>query len=79
MPVRNKKDGVAKCFSRVTFFLYTDQQVKQYEGSDTIKQWFSDFFDILEEYNEFKYFNREEFKICLDCKENFDKYHNEKF
>jgi hypothetical protein len=63
---------ISKCFSRVTFFFYTDQQVKQYEGSDTIKQWFSKFFDILEEYNEFKYFNREEFKIYLDSKENFD-------
>ena len=64
---------ISKCFSGTTFFLYTDEQVKSYENSETKKNWTDKYFDILETYNEFGYFKREKFNILFDSKENFDK------
>jgi len=63
---------ISRCFSGTTFFLYTDEQVKQYENSETRKIWTNKYFDLLEPYNEFGYFKREKFNIYLDSKENFD-------
>lgn len=63
---------ISRCFSGTTFFLYTDEQVKQYENSETRKIWADKYFDLLEPYNEFGYFQREKFNIYLDSKENFD-------
>lgn len=63
---------ISNAFSGVTFFLYTDEQVRQYELSDTRKLWADKYFDLLEPYNEFGYFKREHFNIYLDSKENFD-------
>lgn len=70
----NNKDlwEISKCFSGVTFFLYTDQQVKEYENSHTRKLWADRYFDLLEPYNEFGYFERDKFNVYLDSKENFD-------
>jgi hypothetical protein len=64
---------ISRAFSGATFFLYTDEQVKQYENSGIKRQWADQYFDILEPYNQFGYFKRETFTICLDSKENFDK------
>ena len=63
---------ISRCFSKTTFFLYTDEQVKQYENSETRKIWTEKYFDILEPYNEFGYFERDKYRINLDSKENFD-------
>jgi hypothetical protein len=63
---------ISRCFSGTTFFLYTDEQVKQYENSETRKIWADKYFDLLEPYNEFGYFKRDKFNIYLDSKENFD-------
>ncbi len=63
---------ISKCFSGTTFLLYTDEQVKQYETSETRKMWADKYFDILERYDEFGYFKRDKFNIYLDSKENFD-------
>ena len=70
----NHKDlwEISTCFSGVTFFLYTDQQVKECEKGDTQKLWADSYFDLLDQYNEFGYFKRDMFNICLDSKENFD-------
>lgn len=59
-------------FSATIFFLYTDKQVKQYEKSEERKIWAEKYFDLLEPYNEFGYFKRNEFIVYLDSKENFD-------
>ena len=64
---------ISRAFSGVTFFLYTDQQIKEYENSAVRKLWTDKYFDILEPYNQFGYFKREDFNIYLDSKENFDK------
>ena len=63
---------ISRGFGGVTFFLYTDQQVKNYKESKMIKEWSDKFFSLLEPYNEFGYFKRKEFLISLDSKENFD-------
>jgi len=63
---------ISRCFSVTTFFLYTDQQVKQYENSEMRKIWADKYFDLLEPYNVFGYFKRDQFNIYLDSKENFD-------
>ena len=63
---------ISKCFSETTFFLYTDEQVKEYKNSDARKMWANKYFDLLEAYNQFGYFKRAEFNIHLDSKENFD-------
>jgi hypothetical protein len=63
---------ISRCFSGTTFFLYTDEQVKQYENSETRKIWADKYFDLLEPYNEFGYFKRDKFNVNLDSKENFD-------
>lgn len=63
---------ISRCFSLTTFFLYTDEQVKQYENSETRKIWADKYFDLLEPYNEFGYFKRDKFNVYLDSKENFD-------
>lgn len=63
---------ISRSFSATTFFLYTDEQVKQYENSEMRKIWADKYFDLLEHYNEFGYFKREKFNIHFDSKENFD-------
>ena len=70
----NNKDiwEIAKAFSGVTCFLYTDKQLKKYQESETHKQWNEQYFDLLEDYDEFGYFKKEYFSIYLDSKQNFD-------
>ena len=63
---------ISRAFSGTTFFLYTDEQVKCYENSETRKIWADKYFDLLEPYNEFGYFKRDKFNVYLDSKENFD-------
>jgi hypothetical protein len=63
---------ISRFFSGTTFFLYTDEQVRQYENSETRKIWTDKYFDLLEPYNEFGYFKRDKFNVYLDSKENFD-------
>lgn len=64
---------ISRCFSSTTFFVYTEEQVKHYEISETRKIWADKYFDLLEPFNEFSYFKRDTFNIDLDSKENFDK------
>jgi hypothetical protein len=63
---------ISSAFSGVTFFMYTDEQVKHYENSETKRFWAGKYFNLLEPYNEFDYFKRDKFNISLDSKENFD-------
>lgn len=63
---------ISRAFSGATFFLYTNEQVKHYENSEIRKVWADKYFDLLEPYNEFGYFRRNDFNVYLDSKENFD-------
>ncbi|MDM8173166.1 MAG: hypothetical protein QHC79_17715 [Pseudosphingobacterium sp.] len=64
---------ISRVDSYVTFFLFTEQQVQQYEHSETRKIWADEYFKLLKPYDEFGYFKRDNFNIFLDSKENFDK------
>ncbi|MCL2119941.1 MAG: hypothetical protein FWH27_16105 [Planctomycetaceae bacterium] len=63
---------ISRFGSRVTFFVFTEKQVEKYKESEVRKEWASQYFDLLEPYNEFGYFRRKKFSIRLDSKENFD-------
>jgi len=63
---------IAPRFSEVTYFFYTEEQEKKYQVSETHKKWNEQYFDLLMNYDEFKYFKKEYFSIYLDSKENFD-------
>lgn len=63
---------ISRAFSGTTFFFYTDEQVKKYENSDTVKNWTDKYYELLTQYDEFKYFKKDSFSIYLDSKENFD-------
>lgn len=70
----NNKDiwKISNALSRTTFFLYTDKQLKKYKNSKELKKWEDNYFELLKLYDEFGYFKRDDFKIYLDSKENFD-------
>lgn len=63
---------ISRGLSGVTFFVYTKEQERHYENSEERKVWADKYFDLLEPYNEFGYFNRDMFNVYLDSKENFD-------
>ena len=64
---------ISRGFEGATFFLYTDDQVQKYEQSGTRQEWSIQYLELLKQYDEFNYFNRNNFSITLDSKENFDK------
>lgn len=60
-------------FTIPTFFMFTDEKVKEYEKPE-IKEIFADkYFDFIKPFDEFDYFKREDIQVYLDSKENFDK------
>lgn len=63
---------ISRSFSRVTFFLYTDKQTREYEKSPTREEWTDRYFALLKQYDEFDYLKRDTFSIFVDSKENFD-------
>ncbi|WP_242015700.1 hypothetical protein [Robertkochia marina] len=63
---------ISRAFSGVTFFLYTDEQLKKYQDSETLKKWKNQYYELLKEYDEFGYFKSDYFYFFLDSKENFD-------
>jgi hypothetical protein len=63
-------------FSGVTFFVYTNVQLREYEDSPEKEKWADAYFKILEPHDEFGYYKRELFGISLDSKENFDTNYN---
>ncbi|GAA3579531.1 hypothetical protein [Snuella lapsa] len=63
---------IERRFNTVTYFLYTDEQLKKYQDSEIHKQWSNQYFDLLKEYDEFGYFKKDFYYVFLDSKENFD-------
>jgi hypothetical protein len=63
---------ILNSFAIATFFLFTDEQVIQYEMTDLKAGWSKKYFEILKEYDEFNYWSESEFSIKFDSKENFD-------
>jgi len=57
----------------VTFFFHTDKQADNAKETGYIHQLADKYFEILKKYDIFDYFDRKEFSISVDSKENFDK------
>ena len=64
--------SISRFFSAPTFFLYTNNQARFYKNSEIRKIWTDKYFELLEPYNDFGYFERDKFEIYLDSKENFE-------
>lgn len=60
-------------FSTPTFFMFTDAKVKEYDKPEIKKVWADRFYDLIKPFDEFGYFRREDIRVYLDSKENFDK------
>lgn len=63
---------ISRIFYGVTFFLHTDEQVKKYQGSEIHENWKKQYYNLLKQYDEFRYFNKNTINFYLDSKENFD-------
>ncbi len=60
-------------FNIPTFFMFTDEKVKEYDKPEIKKMWADKFFDFIKPFDEFNYFKRTDIQVYLDSKENFDK------
>lgn len=56
-----------------TFFMFTDEQVREYDKPEVKSVWADKYFDLLKPFDEFNYLTIDEVKVFLDSKENFDK------
>jgi len=60
-------------YSSTTFFFNTESQIEEYSKNGTKEELSKNYFNLLNKYDEFGYFNNETFSILLDSKENFGK------
>ena len=63
---------ISRCFDSVTFFFYTDAQVKQYETAGLREACAREYSHLVQPYDEFGYFERRGVAVYFDSKENFD-------
>ncbi len=63
---------ISRAGAATIFFLFTKEQVTQYERSDLHKDWSNRYYELLKPYDEFGYYKQEDFWVNLDSKENFD-------
>ena len=63
---------ISRCLANVVFFLYKDKHVKQYEERGFIDIWSEMYLGLLNRYDEFGFFTKDNFHVKLDSKENFD-------
>ena len=59
-------------FTIPTFFMFTDEKVREYDKPEIKKMWADKYFDFVKPFDEFDYFKRENIQVYLDSKENFD-------
>lgn len=70
---KNKKVWTLwRCYGNATLFVFKDEHKEEILKSDFFKQFENKYFHILKEYDEFDYWERDEFKIGIDSKQNFD-------
>ncbi|WPO77073.1 hypothetical protein [Flavobacterium sp. KACC 22761] len=60
-------------FTIPTFFMFTDEKVKEYDRSEIKKMWADKYYEFVKPFDEFNYFNRNDIQVFIDSKENFDK------
>ncbi len=63
---------ISRCFGHITFFFFTDQQMKKYIAQGKQKEYADLYFEILKPHDEFGYLKRSSFKVYFDSKENFE-------
>ena len=70
----NNKDlwKISRFFSSATFFFYTDEQVIEYSKDESMKIFEEAYFNLIKPYDEFDYIKKENFRLNIDSKENFD-------
>jgi hypothetical protein len=60
-------------FTIPTFFMFTDEKVKEYDKPEIKSAWADKYYDFVKPFDEFNYFKRTDIQVYLDSKENFDK------
>ncbi len=60
-------------FTIPTFFMFTDEKVKEYDKPEIKTMWADKFFNLIKPFDEFNYFKKTDIQVYLDSKENFDK------
>ncbi|HSF66558.1 MAG TPA: hypothetical protein VLA67_03910 [Nitrospiraceae bacterium] len=70
----NNKDlwEISRLFESVTFFFYTDAQVRKYEAAGLRDLYADEYARLLQAYDEFGYFQKRGVSANFDSKENFD-------
>jgi hypothetical protein len=63
---------ISRCFDSVTLFVHKDEQKEKIKNSAEFKLIENKYFELLKEYDEFNYWKKEEFRIGIDSKQNFD-------
>lgn len=64
--------GISHGFGNVTFFFFTDEQIKKYETKGKKEEYASMYFELLKPHDEFGYLKRHQFRIHFDSKQNLD-------
>ena len=63
---------IRTCFDGVTFFLYTDAQLKVHQDKGVRDLYIREYSRLTEQYDEFGYLRTRGISVSLDSKENFD-------
>lgn len=59
-------------FTIPTFFMFTDEKVKEYDKPEIKSMWADKYYDFVKPFDEFNYFTRDGIQVFMDSKENFD-------
>ena len=59
-------------FTIPTFFMFTDEKVKEYDKPEIKSMWADKYYDFVKPFDEFNYFKRADIQVYIDSKENFD-------
>jgi hypothetical protein len=63
---------ISRCFDSVTFFFYTDAQVKQHEAAGLKDVYAQEYSHLVQPHDEFGYLQKRGVSVYFDSKENFD-------
>lgn len=70
----NNKDiwTISIGFTIPTFFMFTDEKVKEYDRVDIKELWADKYYELIQPFDEFNYFKKGDIEVLIDSKENFD-------
>lgn len=63
---------ISRCFESVTFFFYTDAQVKQAEAQGLKESYAEEYWQLVQPHDEFGYLRKRGVRVGFDSKENLD-------